>query len=84
MTRRRISRHRKLKDDVLAVFIAEARKHAELLPYDQLEQMSGLTRGSVRVLMADLIREQRSGDGRVRRGTDFKQPERRDSEHPVY
>lgn len=59
----------------MQLLLDEARKHADLMTYDELAARTGLTRGSVRVTMALLIREQRLKIDRVHRGTAISQRE---------
>lgn len=75
--RRRVSRHRVLSDANLAWMQEQAlkrveieRRYSELPNYDQVAERTGLTRGSARVMMAQLMREIRSGETRMRRGHD--------------
>lgn len=78
--RRRISRHRKMTDKTLAWVQEQAMKRIEIerqyavLPdYDAVAAHTGLTRGSARVLMAQLMRDIRSGETRMRRGNDSRE-----------
>ena len=66
----RDARHRKLTEAMLSLLQEEARKRAFLLSYDDLTARTGLSRGSLRVLMGQLIREAKTGKARVHRGTD--------------
>jgi hypothetical protein len=68
-------KHRKLSAENLALFEEQATLHAGLLTYKQLAHRAGMTIGSVRGLMAELIREKRAGVNRVRRGTNESQSE---------
>ena len=71
--RSRISRHRKLSEEGLALLQAEADKiiayELEKKPYKQLADESGLTLGSVQQLMARLLHERRARIVVVHRGT---------------
>jgi hypothetical protein len=66
----RPARHRKLTEAMLSLLTEEARKRASLQTYSYLAEQTGLSRGSLRVLMGQLIREQKTGATRVHRGTD--------------
>lgn len=58
--------HRKLTEEALALFLSEAQKHVDLLSYDELAERANISRGTVRTLMAQLIREKREGIERKR------------------
>lgn len=62
----RATRHRILDAEGLALLDSQATLHAELLTYQELAHRSGMTLGSVRQLMSQLIREKRAGIARVR------------------
>lgn len=62
--------HRKLSTEMLALFQEQAGLHARLLSYADLAELSGLTLGSVRGLMALMIRERRMGIERTRKPND--------------
>lgn len=68
-------RHRKLTEEMLALFQVEAQKHADLMAYDELARRSGMTLGTVRSLMAQLIREKREKTDSVHRGTKMSELE---------
>lgn len=62
--------HRKLTEKQLTMLTEQARLRACLVGYPVLAYECGLSHGSIKQLMADLIREERRGWGRVRRGAD--------------
>ena len=65
----RAHRHRKLTDAMLRRLREQARLHAEIVPYPTLACECGITHGSLKQLMAQLIAEEREGRAIVRRGT---------------
>lgn len=66
---KRMRTHYKLTPEGLALMLEQAEKRIAVLNYDQLALRTGLTRGSAKVLMRELIHEKRRGLQIVRRGT---------------
>lgn len=66
---KRMRTHYKLTEAGLALMLEQAERRLAVLNYDQLAEQTGLTRGSAKVLMRELIHEKRRGLQVVRRGT---------------
>jgi hypothetical protein len=69
MVRRRESRHWKLTDEAMGLFLQQLDLRLSTLSYADLAARTGMTEASARVTMWNLMQERHAGKVRVHRGT---------------